>query len=831
MRLPRLIVLVVAGLILVVGAGFLLLRVIFPPQRIRAEVVKRAEAATGYDLALEDAGLHLSLRGIEVRLEGVSVRHPARATEDPVLRLERLDLGVELFPLLARELKVTRLSLTKPRVFLYKDARGVLNAKVERPVSQAGQAPAGEKTAGLLVAVPAAHIEDGTLLYIDEATRTQYAVEGLTGDLKARVDADTVRLGADLAIGGVRADMRSGGGAAYGPLPLALKAELAHAPGTGVTLVRGAELGLAAIQLRVDGRIDSPPPAPGAKAEPVLDLSLVSGEFEPEKVLSLVGQTLPQGLRVAGKAKLSATVRGPAKTADMAGSLTLSGVDVTPPDRSGPLLTGVAGEIGFTRTTLAARNMRGALAGTPFQMSATVENFAKPEVTGDFSFTAKLTDLAALATLPPGMAIESGTLAADLDFATRAPDFVRSLSLRGTARGENIAGKLPAVAVPLGDLDFDARLSGRQGTIEPFRMTLGRSDLSGRLALSSLDPPRLDFALNGKRIDLDELMGPQQEREPATTTAAEKDEKPFAVPMRGTVRADELIYKGLVARNASFIVALDEGGLRLDQMHAALLGGTVDGNVVVNLADPDSVRYTSDLQVKGVEANEILTATTPIKNLIHGKLDGTLDLAGVKAGDSTPLALLDGLGNATVSEGYFAADGPLGMIASQMGLLADGQSQIDFQRLVAAFQVDHGRVKFRDTKIGSARSGEFNVSGSLGLDGTLDYAVAALLPKRYLPPDVTRRPELVALVTDGSGRVPVDFRITGTVRDPQVTVDLEKIQKRVVAGAEKRVEAEVQKEVTKQFDKAVKEAAKGLEGLFGKKKPAASDSGKAAPPR
>jgi hypothetical protein len=251
----------------------------------------------------------------------------------------------------------------------------------------------------------------------------------------------------------------------------------------------------------------------------------------------------------------------------------------------------------------------------------------------------------------------------------------------------------------------------------------------------------------------------------------------------------------------------------------------------VDLADPDSVRYTSNLEVRGVEANDILSATTPLKNLIYGRLDANLDLGGIKAGDTPPIALLTALGDATIAQGHFAAQGPLGLVAGRMGLLADGRDQIDFQRLAAVFRVEQGRVKFRDTKIGGAGSGEFDLSGSVGLDGTLDYAVSALLPPRYLPAEITRQPDVLALLTDESGRLPVDFVIGGTLREPKVKIDTRKIEERLVAEARRQVKTKVGAEAVKQFDNAVKEAARGLEGFFGKKKAAPADSAASGRPR
>ncbi len=105
---------VAAGLVLIlVIGGIILFGFVFPPSRIAAEVLKRAEAATGLDLEIERAGLGFGRGGIEVKLLGLDVREPKKP-EPAILELERLDLGVALGPLFSRQVQITHLVLERP---------------------------------------------------------------------------------------------------------------------------------------------------------------------------------------------------------------------------------------------------------------------------------------------------------------------------------------------------------------------------------------------------------------------------------------------------------------------------------------------------------------------------------------------------------------------------------------------------------------------------------------------------------------------------------------------------------------------------------------------
>ena len=887
---------VVAGLVLLFAVALVIIfGVVFPPSRIAAEVIRRVEAATGFDLAIESAGLGLRRSGLTVALAKIAVRDPTRP-EPAILTLEGVDLGVAFGPLLRREVRVTRLVLDRPELTLVKDSTGRLNT-APRPRPNGGSTPApggavgggrggaaGGGAAlggGLLLAVPSAEIRHGRIHFVDEATRARYQVEDLDGTIEARLEPDTVRIRTDLVLGGVRADLKAEGGATYGPLTIGLRGQVAHAPASGQTAMRDLILALEAIELKVGGTITTPKAAPGAEAgPPLLDLTLESDRFEPSQVLSLFPAAALRDLQLAGYAQLGAQVRGPASAPAIDGELEIDGVSVTPPGRKQPLLTGLQGEARFTRTTLSLSPLTGQFAMSPFKLTATVTNFARPEVKGALDLTAKVTDLAALATLPPGLALEQGKLAFDVDFATKAPKFAEALQMEGTVRGTDIAAHLPNWPVPIRELNFTADLTGRGAVIEPFQFAAGRSDVGGRVVWPRFDAPAVEADLRSRFLDLDELAPTAKPASPATgapptATAATGPKSaangpkpaagrksagsgssapssasasaggerrsgvpsagapPLAPAARGTLQATAVRWQKLTTEDVRCRYALDQRGLTVEDLSGGLLGGTVQGSLAVDLAEPDSVRYRSNLQLTRVQADELVTTFTPAKHILYGELDSSLDLAGILAGESPPLALLSAIGDASVRNGYLAARGSLAVIMRAMGLLSAGSDRLDFQQLTTDLRIESGRVRLSDARLGSTHSGEFTLAGSVGLDGSLDYHVHALLPKRYLPPDLREQKALVELLVDANGRLPLDFVVTGSVSNPKVKIDLAQLQSQAADRAKQQLEAKGQNEVKKATEKAAENAKQALEGILGnlgRKKPPAvpADSGRGA---
>lgn len=170
MNWKRVALLVAGSLVTVVllGAGvltYLVLRL-----DVRGEIERNVEAATGRDLTINgDVGVSywpvLGLRAQDVSLANVEGgRAPAFITADEI------DIGVELRPLLDRQVNVRRLVFQRPRVALEVDASGQPNWLLRPRVSPTPPAPRPQPTEPVDVtrtSLRSIRINDGEVSFFD----------------------------------------------------------------------------------------------------------------------------------------------------------------------------------------------------------------------------------------------------------------------------------------------------------------------------------------------------------------------------------------------------------------------------------------------------------------------------------------------------------------------------------------------------------------------------------------------------------------------------------------------------------------------------------------
>ena len=191
-----------ALVVLVAAAAALLLSV--DVSSYRGEIEAEFRKATGRDLAIGgDIDLSISLSPAVV-VERVSIANAGWGSRPAMVTLERAEAEVELLPLLAGDIRVTRLVLVEPDILLETNADGLSNWRTGPPSGDRPAAPARSaeadgqgKAGGGPLSVPIfnhVEIRRGRLTYRDARTG-----EDMRLDLE-RVSAEAESFGAPLGI-------------------------------------------------------------------------------------------------------------------------------------------------------------------------------------------------------------------------------------------------------------------------------------------------------------------------------------------------------------------------------------------------------------------------------------------------------------------------------------------------------------------------------------------------------------------------------------------------------------------------------------------------------
>ncbi len=167
--------LVIVVLLVVAGVGGAVFLATFDANRYRPMVVQKLEAATGRPVQLD----HIALGwhgGGALQLKGLAI-YPAgaAASGEPIAQVEAVNALVRLAPLLHKEVQVSSIVVTRPRVRISRDAQGHIDlvgaAAVGSPAAAGSATPStGQGGSPVALSVDAFRVEDGWVRWTDAMT-------------------------------------------------------------------------------------------------------------------------------------------------------------------------------------------------------------------------------------------------------------------------------------------------------------------------------------------------------------------------------------------------------------------------------------------------------------------------------------------------------------------------------------------------------------------------------------------------------------------------------------------------------------------------------------
>ncbi|MEZ5065353.1 MAG: AsmA-like C-terminal region-containing protein [bacterium] len=260
----------------------------------------------------------------------------------------------------------------------------------------------------------------------------------------------------------------------------------------------------------------------------------------------------------------------------------------------------------------------------------------------------------------------------------------------------------------------------------------------------------------------------------------------------GTFRAPRVQAQNAPLTDVTGHFQVDEKSLlQVDDIAGSLWNGHVVGKARVDLSDRLDPAFEIESQATGLDANGMLSAMTPAKNLLHGSLDLSSSFSGRGATPEEVLAALTGQGNVKATSGRIEATPAVQRAWQALGL--SERETIPFRDLVAPFSFREGRL-VTDNLVVRAPDANWSVNGSVGVNGDLDYRATTELSEQ-LSDEMRRKAgrDLANLLAGSSGRLIVDLRIHGDAKAPKVDLDRTKLAQRIAENAKQNVQKELEK--------------------------------------
>jgi hypothetical protein len=779
-----------AGAVVLVLALLVLLPYLFRDRiaaRVQAEIGNRIEA----DVAWGGVGLSLirDFPNATLRLDDVAVVGRDRFDGDTLAHIGSFRLALDLpsavrslrrtGPLVVRSVEVERPTL---RLLVLED--GTANWQLLGAADEA--APAGSDP--LELKLRRLEVRDGEISLADRQAGLFASVAGLRQSLRGDFRQTRFTLGSRTAADEV--SVRFAGVPYLSRVALNVDTEIDVDQAAGQLVLQRTEIRLNDLLLALAGTV-------GIGDDPVMDLEFSAPGTSFREILSLVPAVYRndfEALQASGTMAVSGSVRG-RFGADAFPALALQAnvrdgrfqyPDLPLPARDVFLdlsLTNPGGDA--DRTVVSLRRFQVVIGNDPVEGSFSVRTpVSDPAV--EFAVRGRL-DLADLnRTLKlPGAEELTGILAADASMQARLSDIERQqydrVGAEGVVSASGVAIRTETLPHALQVDEGQLRLSPRYAELTSFRGRVGSSDLAMTGRLDNL----LGFVLRDEELrgqarvasnffDLNEWRSGEGDLEAIIV--------PPNLDLGLVAEVQRLAFAEMELRNVSGALRIRDRRATLDDFRMDVFGGSMALTGWYDTAAPGAPTFDLGLRLASIDvvgaAGSVATfrALAPVAQYARGRISTELRLSGALGNDMAPvLGALSGRGSLQAAglalEGFPGLD-RLADLLSTEALRNPALSEVR-----SSFTIQDGRLHVSpfDVRLGPFAT---TVSGSHGLDETLDYTLALLVPASLLGADANRA---MTALASRAGRVVSSFqptevislgvRLGGTVRNPTVATD------------------------------------------------------------
>lgn len=765
------------------------------------DIVKReanAMLAARLDFEKLDISLLRNFPNASLNLKGLTLVGTDRFEGDTIVAARRITVVVNLMSLVGDEgFEVRKIILASPALHAHKLADGAVNWDVMKP-SEPADTTAAEESApsSFRLSVRDFRLTDAVIRYEDDSTGMELRTAPLSLRLSGDMSAESTQLDLDLLAGGV--DFTQGGVPLLHDAELALDAEIDADLAEGRFTFSRNTLRLNAIEMRLDGWVQQVGDALA------MDVSAGCSEVRFKDLLSLIPAFYKhefRSLAASGELSMELWARGqmhgaqlPAfelKTEVHNGSFQYSSLPKAVTDINiAAKVSNAGGELDKTEVEISEFGLK--MAGNSLSATGYATNLMS-----DPTFRATLSgrvDLGAIREVYPlekGIDL-AGRIAASMKLSGRMSDVESGRYERISASGSLVVEQLGLHVQQLPEVFIRraaATISPQAMTLGEFGVTVGGSDLSATGQLTGY----LGYLMRGEQLagrlyvksdllDLNEIRAAVPADAEAESADAEKPaEEAAAAPAQAIVvpknlnlslnaELKKVLFEKMVITDIAGEMSVAGGTLSLDRLGLQLFGGKASASGRYSTA-ADPAHPTLSLAASIAKASfprtfeeiEAVRQLAPIFEKASGDYSLSIDMrTTLDAAMSPDLMSLTAQGE--ISSENVSVEG-VEVFDKLAGLLKnDKLRRIEARDLKIRFSIKDGRVTTEpfDLKMGDVN---VNMSGTTGLDRTIDYTAKVTLPA-------------------GVGGVlgAVNVGIGGTFTSPKITLGVQETVEQVVSN-------------------------------------------------
>ena len=345
------------------------------------------------------------------------------------------------------------------------------------------------------------------------------------------------------------------------------------------------------------------------------------------------------------------------------------------------------------------------------------------------------------------------------------------------------------IAKPLEVRNADLRFNANSVLLDNLDFSLGQTTARGNVAVRNLAAPDLQFSIAANLINVPEWEQMLKARAPQGTqsrssVAEQKGPKQERFINRlsgsGLLTAEKIVLDEFTMNNARSTVTLDHGIITLKPVTAGLFNGQQEGTIVVNTRT-DPTTYTVDSRLQGVDANQLLSTISPVKQTLYGVLSANADTRfTTTAGAASILPSLNGKVSLKLNNGKIANVDLLHQLASIAQFQTTAKAVEPFTQLIQLtgdFDIKNGVARTNNLKA-VIDAGSLAASGVVDLaQQKLDLHVTTVLSQDYSQAvgGTGIGGFLNTALANNKGELVVPVLVTGTFQHPVFAPDLQRV--------------------------------------------------------
>lgn len=802
-----------------------------------AEIVKR-EANAMLDARVDFEKLDISLLRhfprASLELKGLTVVGVGQFEGDTIVAARRISVVVNVMSLFGDEgFEVTKVILSQPALHARKLADGhvnwdIMKASDEEPAA-AEESSDGEPSSFRL-SIRDFRIGDATIRYEDDSTGMRFSTTPLSLRLRGDMSADETDLDLRLTADGLR--LVSGGIPLLSDAEAELNAVIAADLRNNRFTFSDNRLRLNAIEMALDGWVEM-------KDEAVaMDITAGCDKVQFKDVLSLVPAFYTRDFRnlaASGELSMALWARGEMRGATLPAFELKAGVSngsfqysSLPKAVDGiniaARIANPGGVMDKTEVDLSKFTLR--MAGNTLSASLYATNLASDPL---FRVAADgRVDLGAVKEVYPlekDVAL-SGLITADVKVSGRMSAIEKNRYEQIGASGTFVVEKLgltmpglPAVHIRRAA----ATITPAAMTLGEFGVTVGKSDLAANGQLTGY----IGYLLRGDKLsgrlyvksdllDLNEIMDamPASEEAAATAETAEPAaatqaiEVPHNLELSLNTELQKVLFQKMIIGGITGEMRVADGALSLNRLRMQLFGGAATASGSYSTAsDPQRPALKLALGLSGASFSktfdelEMVQKLVPVFAKTGGDYSLSLDMtAALDAQMSPDMQSVNATGE--IKSANIHVQNLEAFDALAKALNNDNLRKIEARDVAIRFAIKDGRITTQpfDLKMGDIK---VTMSGSTGLDQTIDYTAKVALPAG----------------STGGILQSVNVGIGGTFSSPKITLGVKDAAEQAVKNV---VDQQIQKltgseslgeEIKKQADNLRAEAKRTGEKL------------------